>query len=67
MSKPAEFGDPDAFYSSIVEVHEGLSDEQCVQFNLALIFMLANHVGDARTLAKYVDDALASVLPGSGD
>ncbi len=57
MSKAIGFDDADDFYQRLVEVHESLDDEQTRRFDLALIFMLANHVGDKATLATYIEMA----------
>ncbi|MDD9874898.1 MAG: DUF2783 domain-containing protein [Gammaproteobacteria bacterium] len=57
MSLANNFDDADAFYERLVAVHESLDDEQSDQFNLSLILMLANHIGDAATLADLMDKA----------
>lgn len=61
MSIPDNLTDPDAFYSALVEIHDTLGDEESERFNLALIFILANHIGDAAALADYLRQALAAV------
>ena len=47
--------DPDGFYSKLIELHEGLSQEASNKLNAKLILMLANHIGDDEVL----EDALA--------
>ena len=47
--------DPDGFYSKLIELHEGLSQEDSNKLNAKLILMLANHIGDDEVL----EDALA--------
>ncbi|HVM77853.1 MAG TPA: DUF2783 domain-containing protein [Stellaceae bacterium] len=42
--------DADAFYSELIELHRGLSEEQSRFLNARLILLLANHVGDLETL-----------------
>ena len=46
--------DPDGFYARIIELHQGLTQEQSNKLNAKIILMLANHVGD--------DDVLREVL-----
>lgn len=43
---------PDDFYAALVELHQGLSDEQSELVNARLILLLANHVGDAEVLRE---------------
>ena len=47
--------DPDGFYGKLIDLHEGLSQEQSNKVNAKLILMLANHIGDETVL----DEALA--------
>ena len=47
--------DPDGFYSRLIELHEGLSQEESNKVNAKLILMLANHIGDEEVL----DEALS--------
>ena len=46
------FADPDAVYQDIIDMHKGLSDEESLAANAKLVLLLANHIGDARTLAQ---------------
>jgi hypothetical protein len=43
--------DPDGFYDSLVQAHEGLSKTQSDAYNARLILVLANHIGDRAVLA----------------
>lgn len=61
MSLANHFEDADAFYERLVAIHEALDDEQSERFNLSLILMLANHIGDAATLADLMDQAKQAV------
>lgn len=61
MSLANNFDDADAFYERLVAIHESLDDEQSERFNLSLILMLANHIGDAAALADLMDQARQSV------
>ena len=47
--------DPDRFYSQLIELHQGLSQEESNKVNAKLILMLANHIGDEEVL----DEALS--------
>ena len=67
MSIPDNFTDPDAFYSALVQAHEGLSDEESERLNLALVFILASRVGDAAALADALEQALATAKGEAGE
>jgi hypothetical protein len=41
---------PDDFYEGLIELHQGLSDEQSELVNARLILLLANHIGDLDVL-----------------
>ena len=43
-------GDPDGFYAKLIELHQGLTQEQSHKLNAKLILMLANHIGDQEVL-----------------
>lgn len=45
---------PDDFYQALIELHNGLSEEQSRLANAKLILLLANHIGDHAVL----DEAL---------
>ena len=49
--------DPDGFYARLIELHQGLSQEQSNKVNAKLILLLANHIGDDEVL----DEALAYI------
>jgi len=49
--------DADAFYEQLLDAHEGLGPEQSRLLDARLILLLANQVGDARTLAECVQAA----------
>lgn len=54
---------PDEIYEAIIEMHEGLDDEQSAKANARLILILANHIGDAaiiREAAGIARGAIAS-------
>lgn len=43
--------DPDGFYETLINVHEGLTKHESDALNARLILILANHVGDRDVLA----------------
>lgn len=47
--------DPDAFYARLIELHQGLTQEQSNKVNAKLILMLANHIGDADVLNEALE------------
>lgn len=48
---------PDQFYSELIALHRGLSDEQSRLLNAKLILLLANHVGDIDVLRQAMQAA----------
>lgn len=57
MKTELNLQDADTFYEQLLNAHEGLSAEQSEQFNLRLILLLANQVGDAAVLRDCIDSA----------
>ena len=55
LIKEPRIADPDGFYNKLIDLHQGLSQEQSNKVNAKLILMLANHIGDQSVL----DEALA--------
>lgn len=47
---PLNFEDADAFYESLLDVHQGLSREQSESLNARLVLLLANQVGSTQVL-----------------
>ena len=41
---------PDDFYADLIQMHEGLSDDESMALNARLILILANHIGDYEAL-----------------
>jgi Protein of unknown function (DUF2783) len=54
LSTRSNFADPDAAYRLIVEAHRGLSDEQSADLDVALVLVLANHIGDLDVLREAI-------------
>lgn len=46
------FADPDGFYAALIDAHEGLSEAESHALNARLVLILANHVGEAKTLGE---------------
>ena len=53
---------PDDFYEALIDAHRELSEARSHELNAKLVLVLANHVGDAATLAQALAVARASVL-----
>ena len=47
--------DPDDFYARLIAMHEGLDSEQSHDLNCKLILLLANYIGDQKTLVDALD------------
>ena len=47
----------DEFYSKLIAAHEGLSEEESIEFNSRLILILSNQVGDPEILAESLEIA----------
>jgi len=47
-----DFTPGDDFYEALIEMHQGLSDEDSERVNARLILLLANHIGDIRVLRE---------------
>lgn len=43
--------DPDGFYETLIDAHEGLTKDESDALNARLILILANHIGDREVLA----------------
>ncbi len=48
---------PDDFYAAIIEAHEGLSEHESFELNARMVFLLANQIGDAKTLLACIEHA----------
>jgi hypothetical protein len=52
--------DPDGFYAALVAAHQGLSEAESAGLNAKLVFLLANQVGDQKTLIECIETAARS-------
>jgi hypothetical protein len=57
MKTELNLQDADGFYEELLNAHEGLSAEQSEQFNMRLILLLANQVGDSSVLRDCIESA----------
>mgnify|MGYP000235534586 CR=1 FL=1 len=57
MKTELNLEDADSFYEQLLNAHEGLHPERSEQFNLRLILLLANQVGDAAILRDCIESA----------
>lgn len=55
------FSPGDDFYESLIETHNGLTDEQSALVNAKLVLLLANHVGDLGVLRQAMQLARSGV------
>ena len=61
LDSEANIQHPDDFYQALIDAHAGLSDEQSAALNARLVLLLANQVGDLRTLQQAIAAARASI------
>jgi len=57
MRTDSNIPDPDGFYAALIAAHEGLTDSQSAELNAKLVFLLANQLGDQKTLIECVEAA----------
>jgi hypothetical protein len=57
------FADPDGFYARLIELHEGLTQEQSNKLNAKIILLLANQVGDDEVLRELLELARRESAP----
>ena len=61
LDSEANIQHPDDFYQALIDAHAGLTDEQSAALNARLVLLLANQVGDLRTLQQAIAAARASI------
>ena len=54
LSTNSNFARPDDAFRAVVEAHRGLSDEQSAELDVALVLILANHIGDLGVLREAI-------------
>ena len=55
------FSPGDDFYETLIETHNGLTDEQSALVNAKLVLLLANHIGDLAVLRQAMQLARSGV------
>ena len=61
LDSEANIQHPDDFYQALIDAYAGLTDEQSAALNARLVLLLANQVGDLRTLQQAIAAARASI------
>jgi hypothetical protein len=61
MKTTPNIPDPDGFYEAFLAATQGLSETQSEAFLLRLVLLLANQVGDQRSLLETIAAARAMV------
>jgi hypothetical protein len=69
LSTNSNFTKPDDAFRLVVDTHRGLSEEASAALNIALVLVLANHIGDIDILREAIALAKRGLLnqPGSAD
>jgi hypothetical protein len=65
LSTSSNFAKPDDAFRMIVESHRGLSDAQSADLDVALVLVLANHIGDLEVLREAIELAKRRLVDGS--
>lgn len=55
VTTTANIADPDGFYAKLIDLHDGLAEDESATLNARLLLILANHIGDRAVL----DEAMA--------
>ena len=53
-------GNPDEIYQALIDLHDGLTEEQSRAVNAKLILLLANHIGDEEVIRQAIEIARQS-------
>ncbi|MEM7568986.1 MAG: DUF2783 domain-containing protein [Pseudomonadota bacterium] len=61
LNTAPNFARPDDIYQTLIDAHEGLTDEDSMRLNAKLILLLANHIGDPAVLAEALEAAKSAV------
>jgi hypothetical protein len=65
LSTGSNFARPDDAFRAVVEAHRGLNDEQSADLDVALVLILANHIGDLDVLNEAIALAKRRMLDAS--
>lgn len=52
---------PDAMYELLMNLHQGLTDEQSMSTNARLVLILLNHIGDEQVIGEAIATARREV------
>ncbi len=63
LNTTPNIADPDGFYAELLALHEGKTKPQSDALNARLILILANHIGERKTLS----DAFTAASQSNGD
>jgi len=55
--------DPDGFYEALINLHEGLSEEESRLVMAKLVLLLANQIGDSEVLDEALSVARRDLMP----
>jgi len=59
LNTTPNLANPDDFYASLLNAHEGLSKAESDALNARLILLLANHIGDETVLSAALGAAIS--------
>ena len=62
LNTQANIADYDNVYQHIIDMHQGLSDEESQSANAKLILTLANHIGDIDLIKEATDIVRANMI-----
>ncbi len=60
MKTDANIPDPDGFHAAWIAAHDGLTDAESADLDARLVLLLANQIGDQRTLLDCIAAARAA-------
>jgi hypothetical protein len=52
---------PDAIYQLLMDLHQGLTDEESMRTNARLVLILLNHIGDEQIISEALATARREV------
>lgn len=64
LNTDTNLADHDGIYQHLVELHEGLTDEDAFRVSAKLILILINHIGDREIIDKAIALARNSGMKG---
>lgn len=50
----ANIARPDAIYQWLMDLHQGLTDEESMRANARLVLILVNHIGDEQVISEAI-------------